>query len=336
MSLTTIGDMARHYVLQRRNAVLKQDIDDLVKVLASGEIRDKADPVTGEYMILGDIERSLRLLDGYDLASREARIFADTAQAALGTVQDSVEALSGDLILAAQSGTATGLSVASDQARQVFLDLVDRLNTTVGGRSVFAGIGTSGPALADGAVMLADLRLAVSGLSNPTDITATVAAWFDDPGGGFETSGYVGEEVPLAPFQVSEASEVQMTITAYDPALRAVLKQAALAALAADDALELCAEFQRLLLQQAGQQIVGDVKGLTELRAGVGATQEAIAAGEAENAAARSGFTLLKSEMVAAAPYETATQLEEPRVQLETRYAVTARLAGMTLARYLG
>lgn len=336
MSLTTIGDMARHYVLQRQNAFLKQEIDDLVKVLASGEIRDKADPVTGEYSLLGNIERSLRLLDGYDLAGREARVFADAAQAALGAVQDRTEDLSGDLILAAQSGTSTGLAVVSRNALQVFSDIIDRLNTTVSGRSVFAGVGTSGPALVDGDTMLSELRTAVAGMTSPSDITAVVTAWFDAPGGGFETLGYLGEESPLAPFRLGEADQVQMAVMADDPALRTILKQAALAALAADDSVDLTAESQRILLQQAGQQIVGDVKGLTDLRAGIGALQEAISASETENAAARSGYELLKSEMIAADPYETATQLEETRVQLETLYAVTARLSGMTLARYLG
>lgn len=336
MSVTSIGDMALHFMLGRQNTRLNEEMTALATMLATGEKAEKADSVTGDYLLLGDIARSSRLLDAYDTATTEADLFLATAQAALTTVQEEAESLATDLMTAAQSGTGAGLNVAGQAARDAFRGIVASLNTTAAGRSVFAGSGTSDAALLEGEAMLAALTSAVSGETTASGLKTAIRDWFMDSGGGFETSGYLGESEPLAPFQLDKENKAEFRIRADRLEIRETLAGIAIAALATQESFGLSQQAQQGLLQEAGEGVLARLDGLTELRAETGALEERIEAAGVRNASARAALELTRADLVGVDPYDTATRLESTRTKLETLYTVTARLSTLTLAKYLG
>lgn len=336
MSVTGIGDMALHFMLGRQNTRLNEELTSLTTMLSTGEVLDKANPVTGDYFVLGDIERSTRLLDAYDTATTEAGIFLSTAQAALASVQDSAQSLASDLMTAAQSGTGAGLNVAGQNARDAFLGIVSNLNATATGRAVFAGSGTDGAALADGDAILTALAATLSGETTAAGIKAGIEAWFMDAGGGFEASGYAGETGSLAPFQLDRGTSAQFEVRADRAEIREVLVQVATAAFATDEGFGLSLSEQQGLLQDAGEGLLARLDGLTELRAETGALEERVETAEVRNASARASLEISRADIVGADPYDTATRLQSTQTQLELLYTATARLSQLTLAKYLG
>lgn len=336
MGVTGIGDMALHFMLGHQNARLNGDITSLAQMLATGQVEDRANPITGDYLILGDIARSTRLLDAYDTVTVEAGIFLSTAQTALETVQRSAETLASDLMAAAQSGTEVGLNVAGQNAREAFRSIVSYLNTTVAGRAVFAGSGTNSAALADGDTILNELAAAVNGIDTEAALKEEIKAWFTDVGGGFETLGYLGETEDISPFHLNQTASAQFQVRADRDEFREMLADIAIAALAMDEAFGMSQPEQKRLLQDAGEDLWARLDGVTELRAEVGGLEARVEEAGVRNAAARAGLELSHAGLIEVDPYETATRLETTQTQLEMLYSVTARLSNLTLANYLG
>jgi flagellar hook-associated protein 3 FlgL len=71
------------------------------------------------------------------------------------------------------------------------------------------------------------------------------------------------------------------------------------------------------------------------LAARIGTAQERIANATTRNSAEATALQIARIGIVSADPYEAATALTEAESQLDTLYAVTARLSRLSLANYL-
>ena len=76
-------------------------------------------------------------------------------------------------------------------------------------------------------------------------------------------------------------------------------------------------------------------KGLAEIRAMVGGFEGQIEGARARNGAEISALQIARSEIVRVDPYEAATELQAVETQLESLYAITARLSRLSLVDYL-
>lgn len=334
MTTVQLGDLAQSYQLRTENARLKRELSVLTQELSTGRTADLAGRVSGDLTPITGIEHDLSRLDGYRTALTEARIVADSMQAALQTAQDLSEDLYGGLILAGSANDPNGARAAGIDAEEKFAALVGTLSTQAGGRSLFAGIATDQPALAPAQDILAALRTATSGMTTSAAVIAAVDAWFG-PGGDFETVAYTGSDTPLAPVAVSRDISVSSDLTARDPRIRDLLRATALGALVADGSLTGNPTEQVALAAAAGGQLMAAQSDMVTLRAEVGATQNTLSKAEQVNETARHALELARAEIVSVDPYEKATQLESARTQLEALYAMTARLSRLSLTDFL-
>lgn len=336
MAFQTIGDLSRGLALRSRNAEIKARLDRLSAELASGRTADPRARVGGDFRPLAAIERSLSLLDSYDLATGEAAFAAETMQTALGALFDSAQTLAPKLMSAGSLGGAQMLDTTGAEARDALGHAVSALNTRAAGRALFAGADTDAAALADADTILAAIGAEVAGLTGAADVMAALDAWFDTPGGGFDSLAYQGADAPPAALRLAEGQSVTLAITAADPPLRATLKGLVAAALLADDTVlggDVAA--RGALAESAGETLLGAEGQLTALRGDLGTAQARIEEIGTENAATRAAMELARTDLLAADPYETATGIEAAQTQLETLYAITARLSRLSLADYL-
>ncbi|WP_197919515.1 flagellin [Thiosulfatihalobacter marinus] len=335
MNFTQIGDLAQSLVMRRQNTLLKGQLNNLTQELASGRKSDVGQSLSGDFALLGEFERGLTMLKGYGLAITDARVFTDTVQSALNQLQT----LSGNLGSAALSAASAGLAAPIDgviaEAKQDFGAIISALNVDVAGRALFAGAATDGPAVAEPELILAELSTALSGAVTVDDIMTRVDSWFMDPGGGFETSGYLGSDTSIAPFRLGENDAVHHQLRADASELRAMLRDTALAALAGDSGVALDLTEKAQLLRKAGEGLLGGQAGLTRIRSDLGFVQERVGAAEVQLGAKRSSLEIARNAVVVADPFETATRLEAAQVQLETLYTVTARMSRLSLVEYL-
>lgn len=334
MTLNTVGDLAQSYLLRKQNGDLKSQLGTLVEELASGRTADVSQHLSGSYAYLADVERTLSLLEGYTTATSEAQLFTDTMQTALEGFQSISSSLGLDLITAAQSGLPDIGSSVSLRAKGDLDAMIGKLNTSDGGRFLFSGIDTDTPPMSSADTILAALRVEVASETTLAGIQSTLDDWFG-PAGGFETVAYQGATTSLSPYALGRGETVNLDLRADDDAFRVLLKHTAMAALAADTTLGFDQNLQKEMILAAGQGLTFDQTGITGIRADLGYAQSRIEESSTRISAERVSLQMARTELLAIDPYETVTNLEDVQFQLESLYAITARLARLSLTDYL-
>lgn len=334
MSLNSIGDLAQNLMLRSQGTRIRMQIDTLTHELSSGQVADVTGRLRGDFSHLADMDRSLKRLHALSIAAAETGLLADATQASLETVNTAATDLSDSLLSVSMSNQAVSHTQAAVKARSALDTMVSALNTSLAGRSLFAGIAEDQSPLQSADTLLSELRTAISGQSTPSDILQAAQDWFDDPA-GFQTVIYAGSGQSRNPVQVSANGQVALAHRADDPVFREGLMLAAVAALANDPALPLNTTTRSAIFETAGTGLLGTRDRLVELQAEVGDTQARIEQAKIGNSMARTSLELARGELIGADPYETAIRLEAVQFQLESLYTTTVRNSRLTLVNFL-
>lgn len=335
MSIVSIGDMARAFQSQVQTGRLKTETARLSQELTTGTRADWSRAVSGDFGPITRIERQLTTMGARNTAVAEARTLTDQAQATLDFVQTSAQDMR-DAILSLQ-GNQSGatIEIEANDARERFSAVVRSLNTHAAGRGIFGGAATDRVALASPDTMLSALTAAVAAQTTATGVSDAVDAWFDAPGGGFETVGYLGSTDPMGPIPLGSGETATIPVRADGAALRDTLSALAKAALVAEGVLGADPAEREGLMAKAGENLVASGDALVAERGMLGSVQARIDDVAARNGAEKSALELSRAELVSADPYETAAALEAAYTQLETLYAVTARMSRLSFMDYM-
>ncbi|MEE9428967.1 MAG: flagellin [Paracoccaceae bacterium] len=335
MNFTSIGDLALTFQNRRQSVQMKSDLARLAHELASGQKSNLSTAIAGDYAPIVGLERDLKVMSAYITSTSEAGMFVTTQQTALEFIESTMGGLGSALLSAGNSEHSMIIQTTTVDAKQKFSAVVTALNTSVADRYVFSGQATDTPPLADATLILSALQTAVAAETTATGIEGVVDAWFDDVGGGFETSGYLGSAAAMAPFRLSESDTASVQLTASDQNVRSILKGFALSALVGEGALNSNPTERAALARIAGEQVLNAEYSLTEIRARIGTSEAHIDTAAAKNSAQKAALEIARTEITAVDPYRTAVELETVQNQLETLYTVTARLSRLSLAEFL-
>lgn len=333
--LRALGDLSTTFLLSRQTAALKGEVQARATEVTTGRAADLSQALRGDWQALHAIEARLGLAAAERLAILEAKGFATAAQEALGQVQDQADALASVMLGIPLSPTDATLSRAGAEAHAAFEAIVAALNQKNADRAVFAGVATDALPLAPVQAMLADIETAVAGETTAAGVVAAVEAWFTTPAGGFETLGYAGSANPLAPLSLGAGEAAPFPVTAADPALREVLIGVAIGALLAGPTLGTDTDQRLALGRISAERLLSARSPLTEVRAGIGATESRIARAEARAAAEETALELARADLIAADPYTAAARLETAQTRLESLFALTARISRLNLVDFL-
>jgi flagellar hook-associated protein 3 FlgL len=227
------------------------------------------------------------------------------------------------------------MQAASHNAMGELGALLSAFNTNVAGRSLFSGVTTDTTTFAPTSTFISQLKTAVAGEVTLSGIQGAIDTWFDAPGGGFETIGYLGADTDLPPFLVGEGETVDLNLRGDSQVIRDLLKNTAIAALAADPALGYSLPLQSALLVSAGESLMTSQGALVGLRADLGYAEARLEESRSRVSAERTSFEMSRNELLGVDLYETATRLEAVQFQLESLYTATARLSRLSLVEYL-
>jgi flagellar hook-associated protein 3 FlgL len=327
MTLAALGDRAALFASQRHNADLRSRLAGATQELSTGQVADPARALRGDTGPLHDLDRRIDRAGAWGLAAREAGMRMAAMGAALGKAAEARDALAARLLAAGPAGPDPAADAPA--AVSAFRIVVTALNARLGEGALFAGTATEGPALAGADAMLAALRAATAGQTTAAGVAGVLDAWFDDPAGGFAMAGYRGAPASLS--RGLDDGEAVALPRADDPALRGLLKSAALGALAAD----LPGAEGRALLTRARDGLLAAADPLTRLRAALGEGEARAEGAAARHAARASAWGVLRQEMTAADPFEAASALEALRTRLETHYEAVRRLSSLSLVNHL-
>ena len=335
MAVQTIGDLAQGLILRRQSNVLKQQVETLSQELSSGLTSDVTQHLSGNLVQLADVEHKLQVLESYRTSAQRGGTESGVMQTALERIQTETEALAGSALTFGTSVGAAGIDVFAQEARGALGALVSALNTHVGGRALFAGANVTDLPLASTEDFIAALGTAVSGAATMADLTTAMDVFFDTPGGGFETLIYQGGIAPRAAYPLGEGESVTLDLRADDPSIRTVLKQVAISAVLDDPGITLSETDRFALAGQAGEALLGAQTRFTDIRADLGFAEERIDRAASRLSAEISGLNMMRTELLAVDPFETATELETVQLRLETLYTITARTSRLSLVNFL-
>lgn len=335
MNIQSLGDLAQTFKLRQQNTQLKLQMARLTEELASGKAADLTRQLSGNFGHLSDIEHDLIVLDSYRGAANMAGIATSTMQSALEVVQSAA----GDLgAVAVISSTTTGgitIDAIAEQGRGALDTIVSALNTEIAGRSLFSGTDIEATPLATADILLAEVRTALGGATTAADVVAALDTFFDTPGGSFETLIYQGGTNFLAPYQLGEGESVRLDLRADDPAIRNILKNTVMAAMADDAALTLSSGERIVLAQQSGERLLTSQDEVIGIRANLGFAQSRIDQSLTRITTEMSSLEFARNGLVSVDQFRTATELENVQIQLETLYTLTARSSRLSLVNFL-
>ena len=128
-----------------------------------------------------------------------------------------------------------------------------------------------------------------------------------------------------------ENAKAAQPVTAEDPAIRRTLAGLAMAGLLDRGLFSGSPDTRRHIAVMAGEVLHGSTDERVHLAAEVGHAEQRLAEAQARNGAEQAALGIARSALISADPFAAASGLEAARLQLETIYAVTARLSGMSL-----
>lgn len=335
MNSLSIGDLANTFQLRRQSAQIKQDLARLSTELSTGKTSDTSAHLGGRFSSLSSYERDLTMLGRQIQTANEVQTQASAMQLALERVQEATSALSGPLAIASAAATPTDRAMVAQEARSQLGSIVSALNTDLAGRALFSGTDVTANSLADVNTIISELRTAISGAATAADVLAAADAVFDTPGGPFETVIYQGGTTDLQPFALAEGDNVSLALRADDPVLRDTIKTVALIALADDPILTLSSGEAKDLLKGLAGDVLARQNSVTQLRATLGFTEERTDATLVQLSAERTSVEIALAALLEVDPFQTATELENVQVQLETLYTITARSSRLSLVNFL-
>lgn len=335
MTVNSIGDLALSLQLRRQNANLKIDLNRFSQELSSGISSDIGSKLRGNYNALAGIERGISIANSYLVGISEKRLETSAAQNALEKIS-TLGQISGTLLTVQETGDPTLVRNAGEDALARFTSAIQTLNTQVGGRTIFAGVATDGPAIADTeTIMLAlEAEIITAGATTADAIATVVDDWFD-AGGDYELVGYIGGDAATAATKLSESESAPPDATAQATSIRSFLSAMAKGALVGRGVLALDPVEQGSLARISGEALVSANSDIVDERASIGITEAQIERAGVEVAAEIQALELAKGDLISIEPFETAVRFENAQTQLETLYSVTAKLSGLSLANYL-
>jgi flagellar hook-associated protein 3 FlgL len=304
--------------------------------LSSGIASNLPQHLNGDFLSFTGFERGLKRAESYLTAIGEKKMEVDAAQSALSAIQSLAQEISGTLLTVPDTADATLVDAAARDASGRFSAVLGTLNTQVGGRSLFAGVGTDGQAVSDSQTILSALELAIAsaGAATAVEVEAVVAVWFG-PGGDFDTLGYVGAPFSGTATGIAEGQSLEPLPRADDPRLRAVLSGLALGALLDRGTLQGQPDERASLAQQSGTRLLQADRDIVGIRSELGARQARIERAQVQTKSERDALEIARSELIGVDPFETATGLTEAENQLRALYALTSKLSSLTLTDYL-
>ncbi|UWQ49756.1 flagellar biosynthesis protein FlgL [Leisingera caerulea] len=334
MILNSYGDMAQHLFLRSRNTELKENVTTLSEEFATGKSANLTDRLGGDFTYLADLESSLNRIDSYMVANGEVQLFATATQGSLEKVNSQVQAMRNDILRLSPAVDVENAEQFGSQAKKRMSSAINLMNTSVGGRTIFAGTATDTKPLNDSGTLMTAILAEVSGLTTSNDIIQAVKDWFDDPA-GFDAVMYRGSTTSLQPVTVGEGEQVTLGIRADDDNLKHTLQSYVITALADEPSLGLTDDVQIDLVIQASSELSESDDRLVDLQADVGFIEGQLEAVNTRNEASKTSLSIVKNNLVSADPYETYTRLQEAQTQLEGLYTITARSSQLSLLKYI-
>ncbi len=257
---------------------------------------------------------------------------AGAAQLSMTRASEGVIETGANLLSAVGQNDQQSIALAATQAGLQLDAAISAFNTRYEGRSLFAGDASNLPALADSETLLNDVRAIFAGAADNAQLQADLDAYFNTPGGGFETNVYLGGAGEAARTEISSGELINYSAKADEQPVRDLLRNLSSLVVASE---QLAWPERSDALSAAGAGLIQAVNDITTMRARVGAAEERMVAADARLEAEATALSASYNELTAVDPFEAASRLQALETQLEASYVATSRISQLTFANFI-
>lgn len=335
MLINPLPDLASTLRLQDQSKGIRNDLQDAAFELTTGQSADIRARTGGAMNPVFAIDADLARLQQTetDLALAAGR--ATAAQSTLGSIDDTIGTLGVDLLSSSDRDDTVSRDIYVAEAETNLRTTVSLLNTDYAGSTLFGGADGSGPATASADILLADVAALVAGAATPDDAFAAVDAYFDTPGGGFETNFYSGSQTDAAGAPIADGERITYLPRADDTEMRELLKGLALAAVADSTGFAGDPALDEAYIEGAGNRIVDAKEGLVDMRTRLGSAEERIDIAREATTAEQNALAMTRNDLVGVDQFDAAARLADLEGQLEALYIVTSRINSLSLTNFI-
>jgi flagellar hook-associated protein 3 FlgL len=335
MQYSGLGDLARYFASSKVNHDIRARLETLSQELATGLKSDPSRELGTEAGRVTQLDRKLSLVgrqasSGYQIADR-----LTVMQASLDKLSNLSTTLIEQLSSLSQSSGNAWREEASQLGRVAIEDAVAALNIRFANSYLFSGVGEEMPSLAPAEDIIDAIRIEVAGATSGDALVDAIDDWFLEPGGGFELIAYKGDVGDPVQRRIDDLVSIRIDVRADDQAIRELLKSAALAFFSDDASIPLSDAERDSVVARATEVMFGATSALAELGGRLGRAEQRVDEAVVRLVAEQTSLSIMQGDLLGADPFETASALEQVQFQLETHYAVTARLSQLSLTRYL-
>jgi flagellar hook-associated protein 3 FlgL len=273
----------------------------------------------------------------------------DASQAALKALAENAQSFQSQLLAARNS--ATGPQLIQDQARAALSAFADMLNTTFNGASLFSGINADVKAITDYnqqppaanaqavasafatafGVTQSDPGVSSISAANMQSFLDTSFAGLFDPAAWSGTWSAASDQNVRSRISTSEL--IETSVNANDAAFRKLASAYTMLADLGTDKLNQNA--YQAVVDTAVRAVGEAVQGITELQAGLGTAQERVKNANDRMSIQSDIMTKHIGALEGVDPYEASNRVAGLLTQVETAYAMTARIQKLSLLNYL-
>lgn len=343
VSTQGVANATRRSILQ-----MQSELATLQKEISTGRAADVGltlGPRTGQTVALRRDSASLQtLMDSNAVAD----LRLSTTQGTLGNIASDAQGFLG--VLVAAKGDPTGAAATAQRASERLASLTGMLNTSQNGEFLFAGINTGAKPFADYSANGSAAKQAVAnafqthfgfaqGDPAAANITAAdmqdfldndLAPLFADP--AWRANWSSASDQPVTS-RISTAETVTTGATANDPPLR---KLAMAYTMVSDLGLaSLSQAAYAAVINKAADLVGGAIDGVTSTQAQLGYSQQAVTDANSRMSEQKDTLETHIGTLEGIDPYEASTRINSLLTQIETSYALTARIQKLSLLDYL-
>lgn len=318
--------------LTTASADIKTRADEARTELVTGRIADLKKELGAS---VGDMHLLRKAIDdvrAMQTATTRALGRAQSAQLAMARATEGVIETGADMLSAIGQGNQQSIDVVAVEAGLQLEAAISSFNTRFEGRSLFAGDASNQPALADADTLLTDIRAIFAGAADNAQLQADLDAYFNTPGGGFETNIYLGGAGSAARTEISDGELINYSAKADEQPVRDLLRSLSTLVVAHEQGGW---PERNEALSSAATGLIQAANDITSIRARVGAAEERMAAADARFEAEATAFSATYNERTAVDPYEAASRLQALETQLEASYVATSRISQLTFANFI-
>jgi flagellar hook-associated protein 3 FlgL len=307
---------------------LRRELEIAGKEVVTGVADDRFKASGGDTARLMSIERGIGAIEARMPYLNLAATRAGLTQSSLAVVQDGASDRASRAMDVDQLPPGGAGDVRADAAEAALRTTLSSLNATSGGRALFAGANTDGPAVLDYDAVIAGV---VAALDAAPDVTTGVA----------DAQAWIAANAPLAVgvapgVEIADGERLAFAVDSADPGVLAIIAGDALI-VAAGQSASFAGDLdaQKAIYRAAGQSLLDGDARTTQTRGRLGAAEERIDQAIAGQQAERTALSLVREQMLGVDEFEAASRLRQIETQLESLYLVTARASQLSFANFL-